>query len=303
MRLYASGVVTNEHNDVLLVRRDDSRTWAVPGGGVEIGEVPPVAAAREIEEETGVKVLPVRLAALQYRPESPYDSLSFVFRCLIRGGEPRPSPETPQVGFFSSLDLPRPMLGIHKEMLQNSLYHPGGPSIWSEKQLPWPVRAGRALVYGYRNAKRRLLRRPPFVPAPDQRVAAFTMIRNPADQVLWVKRRDVDVWNLPGGGQEANEPPWTTAVRETYEETGLHVRLIDLSGVYSKPSKQEIVFAFAAHVVGGELRPGPEAVEFAYFTPGDEPANALPKHVARVADLFREEEMTLFREQDSRPRT
>ena len=41
---------------ILLTKRKDDSTWCVPGGIVEIGEIPLEAAKREVLEETGLKV-------------------------------------------------------------------------------------------------------------------------------------------------------------------------------------------------------------------------------------------------------
>lgn len=295
MKLGVSGVVINEYNDVLLIQRDDSRTWAVPGGGVEAGELPPEATAREVEEETGLKVMAVRLVNVQYRPEAPDGMLHFVFRCIMRGGTLAESTEAIKVGWYRSTPLPRPMINIHTHMLQRSLAHRGGPPDFDIVNLSPGVRLARALIYSYRNLRRRLAGVPPFVPPPSWKVGAFTVIRDEQGRVLWVRRTDKDLWNLPGGGQHGLEPPWETAVRETREETGLHVRLIDLSGVYMKQDSQELVFTFTAEATGGQLTLNPEAAEFAYFAPGEEPPNSLDKHLERAADAIAPRSSTLFK--------
>ncbi len=51
--------VTHEgHRYLLMVERADGYGWAVPGGSVEPGETADQAAARELEEETGLTVSP-----------------------------------------------------------------------------------------------------------------------------------------------------------------------------------------------------------------------------------------------------
>jgi len=47
-------VVTDDAGRVLMIRRDDNDNWAVPGGGIDLGESLPHAAVRETAEETGI---------------------------------------------------------------------------------------------------------------------------------------------------------------------------------------------------------------------------------------------------------
>lgn len=298
MRLFAEGIVTNHLNEALFVLRDDSRTWALPGGALEADELPPQTAAREVEEETGVNVRPVRLVALYYWPEPPDGRLLFSFRCLQQGGEIRSSAESPEVGFMPATPPPKPMLGIHRERLERALSHYGGPPYWGTRHFPRPLRWASRLLYRYRDLRRQLRNEPAYQPPVDWEVGGFTILRNEAGEVLWIKRTDYNLWNLPGGGRRKMEAPWETAVRETREETGLEVRLTDLAGVYTKPTEREITFTFTAVVAGGTLRENNEAASFGYYAPGAEPRRAIPKHVQRLADALRPEEETIFRVQD-----
>ena len=54
------GVALDEVGRVLLVYNGDDEQWVVPGGSVQPGETLPEALVRELEEETGVAVEPVR---------------------------------------------------------------------------------------------------------------------------------------------------------------------------------------------------------------------------------------------------
>ncbi len=59
----AAGVVLRG-DDVLLVERGGPPNlgrWSIPGGSVELGETVPEACAREVLEETGVRVRPLRV--------------------------------------------------------------------------------------------------------------------------------------------------------------------------------------------------------------------------------------------------
>lgn len=301
MRAYADAIVTNHLNQALFILRDDSRTWAQPGGAVEDGESPTEAVAREVEEETGIAVRPVRLVAVYFRPERPDGLLSFSFRCLQEGGELKRSRESLSVGFMDVYPPPTPMLEMHRERLERALEHVGGPPYWGVQRLPLVVRAGRWLVYRALDLRRSLRGEAAYRPPPEWTVGAFVVLRNGAGDVLWVKRTDHEVWNLPGGRSEPGEPPWETAVRETKEETGLDVRLSDLTGVYTKPSSNDMILTFTGDVLAGELSLNREAADFAYFRPGEEPANAMPKQVARVADAVSQAQETIFREQTRPP--
>ena len=52
--VFAGGCIFNEKGEVLLQRRGDFGKWGFPGGAVELGETPEMAAVREVKEETGL---------------------------------------------------------------------------------------------------------------------------------------------------------------------------------------------------------------------------------------------------------
>ena len=54
--VFAGGCVFDKDGKVLLQRRGDSNKWGFPGGAIEIGETPEMAAIREVKEETGLDV-------------------------------------------------------------------------------------------------------------------------------------------------------------------------------------------------------------------------------------------------------
>ena len=139
MYLGANGLVINELGHVLLIQRDDSRSWGLPGGGLDQGETPTEAVTREVEEETGLKTLPVRLVGLYFRQEKEADRLMFLFRCLVRGGTVTPSPESPQVGYIKYEALPSRILAIHRQQIDQGYLHAGGPPVLQRQTLPWLV--------------------------------------------------------------------------------------------------------------------------------------------------------------------
>lgn len=50
------------------------------------------------------------------------------------------------------------------------------------------------------------------------KIGAFAIILDEQGRVLLCHRRDIDAWNLPGGGLLSGEAPWQGVVRETKEE-------------------------------------------------------------------------------------
>ena len=58
---FADGILADEDGRVLLQLRGDKKTWAIPGGAMELEETSLQAAVREFYEETGIAVEAKRL--------------------------------------------------------------------------------------------------------------------------------------------------------------------------------------------------------------------------------------------------
>ena len=130
-------------------------------------------------------------------------------------------------------------------------------------------------------------------------VAAFVVIFDKKDRVLLSHRRDLDLWNLPGGQVENGELPTEAAIRETKEETGLKIKIKDLVGVYGKPGKDEIVFLFRGKVKGGDLKKSSEADQHKYYKIKKLPENTIPKHKERILDAVKKLQDPVFTRQES----
>jgi 8-oxo-dGTP diphosphatase len=115
---------------------------------------------------------------------------------------------------------------------------------------------------------------------------AFGVIFDADRRVLLCHRRDIDAWNLPGGGVEAGESPWDAAVREVREEVGLDVEIVRLTGLYWKPETTEIVFNFECRIRSGTPTTSDEADEVGYFSVEELPPNTAPKQVERIHDAL-----------------
>jgi ADP-ribose pyrophosphatase YjhB (NUDIX family) len=133
--------------------------------------------------------------------------------------------------------------------------------------------------------------------SPIFRIGVNALIFDYEGRILLGHRRDIDWWNLPGGGMEAGETVDEAICREVYEETRLEVKVEQLVGVYSKPQKQEVVLTFLCHPIGGTLQVTEEARENRYFAPDALPNNTLPKHRQRIEDAIQNPPGTVIRAQ------
>ncbi len=92
-------------------------------------------------------------------------------------------------------------------------------------------------------------------------------------EVLLVKRRDIPVWVLPGGGIDAEETPENACIREVLEESGLQISIERKVGEYTPINKlTSFTHLYEAKVIGGFISSSSETTAAAFF-----PVNALPK--------------------------
>ena len=90
-KLDVRAFILDAQGHVLLTRERTDGLWTLPGGWCDAGQSPGEAAAREVGEETGLRVRTVRLLALwdKYKhahpPQLPHACKAF-FLCEVEGG-------------------------------------------------------------------------------------------------------------------------------------------------------------------------------------------------------------------------
>ena len=117
-KVAVGAAVGNDNGELLLIQRADSGIWLYPTGWCDVGYSAAEVVVKEVEEETGIVVEPVRLIAV-------LDGLrlgmtrvplySLLFYCRAVGGELEPHPlETRDVGWFTRETLPHPLVGSER---------------------------------------------------------------------------------------------------------------------------------------------------------------------------------------------
>ena len=117
-KVAVGAAVGNERGELLLIQRADSGVWLYPTGWCDVGYSAPEVVVKEVLEETGIAVEPVRLIGVldgMRLGVSRIPLYSLVFHCRVVGGELTPHPlETLDVGWFSRDALPSPTLGAER---------------------------------------------------------------------------------------------------------------------------------------------------------------------------------------------
>ena len=133
-----TAIVTNERGEILMVHKTDNDLWALPGGGMDVGEYMADAVVREVKEETGIDVEVTGIVGIYTNPNHvmAYDDgevrqqCSICFTTRMLGGRLATSSETKEVLFVAPGDLDS--LNIHPSMrlrIDHYLEHRSAPYI------------------------------------------------------------------------------------------------------------------------------------------------------------------------------
>lgn len=102
--------------------------------------------------------------------------------------------------------------------------------------------------------------------------SANVIVTQDNGDILLIRRTDNDNYALPGGALDLGESISDTAVRETWEETGIRCEVTGIVGIYTNPQhvieytsngevRQEFSIVFTARLVGGTPKTSNESSE------------------------------------------
>lgn len=121
--VFAGGCIFNDKGEVLLQRRGDSDKWGFPGGAIELGETPQMAAVREAKEETGLDVETGRIIGVYtdldivYSSGDKAQSIVIAYELIKTGGEFFCDQiETKELRYFSGDNKPQLFTKSHDDL-------------------------------------------------------------------------------------------------------------------------------------------------------------------------------------------
>ena len=129
VRPSVSAVIFDRRGRLLLQQRSDGGQWGLPGGSVEIGESVADAVVREVREETGLTVRPLRIVGVYSNPSfqvvrypdgNVWHYVSVCFECKVLRGELSTCDETLALDYFPVARLPKTLLPNHRLRIRDA---------------------------------------------------------------------------------------------------------------------------------------------------------------------------------------
>lgn len=118
-------IVFNDRDELLLIERP-SHLWLFPTGWADIGYSPAEVVVKEVREETGLDVTPLRVMAVYDIRNLLEENLdqqlySLVFYCRLDGGQISIRPhEALNAGFFARTALPSPLAHAEQNWVEHA---------------------------------------------------------------------------------------------------------------------------------------------------------------------------------------
>ncbi len=124
-----AAAIIDAHGRILLMRRADTRRWALSGGIMEVGETPAAAVVREAYEEMGIVCVPIALVGVYdsriWDTSSPQHIYKFTFLCRPvqtdhNHATASHAHETLETGWFGEKSLPADVYDGHRQRIADA---------------------------------------------------------------------------------------------------------------------------------------------------------------------------------------
>jgi ADP-ribose pyrophosphatase YjhB (NUDIX family) len=114
-------IIEHEGGIILILRRNEPRQWAIPGGFCDYGESLEAAAVREAREETGLDVELIEQFHTYSDPrrDPRQHNITTVYIARAIGGTLRAQDDAQDIGIFSEDNLPPQLAFDHDEILKD----------------------------------------------------------------------------------------------------------------------------------------------------------------------------------------
>jgi ADP-ribose pyrophosphatase YjhB (NUDIX family) len=296
--VFASACICRESGEVLWQRRADFGWWGLPGGIMEAGETLRECIVREVREETGLSVAPIRMIGVYTSPDfeivypngDRVHQVTFCLECRVTGGTLQADfRETIGLAWFSRDERPSPA-PWYNAMLDDLMLEQKGAVF--DRGGPGMPGSGKPFA----SYLRERIGDTPFVMP-----IAVAFITGLHERIMLQKSPDGRTWELPSVPLELGERIDQTLMHGIRRAIGLRIAVQRLIGVYLN---DEAVFGLSAVkplfllfqcTVNGyvDSKDLPESCTTAIFSPDNLPVVA-ECHNPLIRDALRDLDGTIF---------
>ncbi|MFJ6571319.1 NUDIX hydrolase [Streptomyces sp. NPDC091292] len=123
-------------------------------------------------------------------------------------------------------------------------------------------------------------------PSPRHSVSVAGAVVREDGRLLAIRRADNGTWELPGGILELDETPEAGVTREVLEETGIHIEIDELTGIYKNMTRAIVALVFRCKPSGGTERTSTESTAVSWLTPDEVSEHMSEVYAVRLLDAL-----------------